>query len=400
MIDVDWYVLSFLVFVGIVAFLVYRKRKDVTHKYYLFYRYDTEKGKDLIDRIAKINPKFWKHFGSFGIFVGFCGMIFAASFIINSYITYITAPQLFTPTLSLVIPIPFSEIFFVPGFLGVPFWYWVIPVGILVFFHEGTHAVLARAEKIKIKTLGLFLLTIIPGAFVEPDEKQLKKANWKSRIRIYAGGSYANIMVGLVFFIFIAGAYLPAFYENTLAFGAYSYTENMTEMPAKANNLTGSIYSVNGERVRSIQDLAEIMESTEPGDTLEIRALKGTVIAPLFDIIVAKDLVFEDYSIETVEVEGRPVIGISGPFYNVKILKEDVGNPVFMNFITGLLIWICLINIGVGVVNMLPIKPLDGGLIIETLGERFLPKYKDNITKGFSFIFLFLIIGNFVIGFV
>ncbi len=71
-----------------------------------------------------------------------------------------------------------------------------------------------------------------------------------------------------------------------------------------------------------------------------------------------------------------------------------------MNFFTGLLIWISIINFGVGVVNMLPIKPLDGGLMLEALGERFLPKHYENIIKGMSLFFLFLIIGNFIIGFV
>lgn len=394
----DWYLVSFIVFVFAAAALVYRNRKSVTNKYYIFYRYDTEKGKDFIDRVAKSHPSLWRFLGNVGIFVGFGGMLFGAYYIINSYVTYLIAPELFAPTLNLVIPIPFGEIAFVPGFLGVPFWYWLIPVAILVFFHEGMHAILARVENIRIKTLGVFLLAIIPGAFVEPDEKQLKKAGWKSRMRVYAGGSFANITIGLVFLFMISSFYLPTFYDESVGFGAYYVTENGTALPAQEANMTGSIYSVNGERVRNVDDLSGIMETLEPGETIRVTTVRGSAIAPLFDRVVAKNPEFTDYEITTAD-DGKPVMGIAR-FYSVSTTREGFSNPGLLEFLTGLLIWICIINFGVGVVNMLPIKPLDGGLMLEAMGERFAPKHYEKIIRGLSLFFLFLIVGNFIIGFI
>ncbi|MCD6367588.1 MAG: hypothetical protein J7L45_00720, partial [Candidatus Aenigmarchaeota archaeon] len=179
----DWYSISFIVFMIVVATMIFKNRKKVTVKYYVFYRYDTKRGKKLIDRIAKLSPRFWKAFGSIGVFVGIIAMILGFDMITKSFIKYIISPKSFVPSISIVIPVPFENLTYAPGILGVPFWYWIISVAILIFFHEGMHGILARAEKIRIKTLGLILLAVIPGAFVEPDEKQLKKANWKAKLR-------------------------------------------------------------------------------------------------------------------------------------------------------------------------------------------------------------------------
>jgi len=71
-----------------------------------------------------------------------------------------------------------------------------------------------------------------------------------------------------------------------------------------------------------------------------------------------------------------------------------------IEFLLEMLGWIWIINIGVGLVNIFPIKPLDGGLMMEALSEKFAPKYKKEIVRFFSAIFLSLIISNFLIGFI
>lgn len=388
----NWYTISFILFIVVVAILIYKNRKKITVKYYIFYRYDTERGKKLIDKIAKLSPRFWKVFGSVGVFVGLIAMVMGFEIIIKSFIKYITSPQTFIPSISLVIPVPFENLTFAPGFLGVPFWYWIVSVAILIFFHEGMHGILARAEKVKIKTLGLFLLAVIPGAFVEPYEKQLKRANWKSKLRIYSAGSFINILIGIIFMIFLLYSYLPNLYEDSLGFSYYTIGENHTKLPAQLNNLTGAIYSINGERIRNVQDLAVFMNKTKPGDTLKIKTVQGDLVAPFMNFVVIKNPDFKEYEIKTVKVNNRSVIGITG-FINVKVAKY----PGFINFLTGLMIWISILNIGVGIVNMLPMKPLDGGLVIETLGERFFPKYKNVVVKASSSIVLFLLLANILV---
>lgn len=389
----DWYLISFLAFLVVMAILIYAKRDKIKIKYYIFYRYDTTRGKNLIDKIANISPRFWRAFGSVGVFVGLIAMFLGLEMIVKSFLQYLTAPESFVPSISLVVPVPFEKLTFAPGFLGVPFWYWIIPVGILIFFHEGMHGILARAEKIKIKTLGLFLLAIIPGAFVEPYEKQLKKANWKSKLRIFSAGSYINILIGLLFTAFLIYPFLPAFYENSVGFSYYAVGENHTKLPAQLNNLTGAIYSINGQRIENVKDLAAFMNKTNPGDVLKIKTVQGNLVVPFINTIIIKNPRFKEYQIRPTEVNGRTIIGITG-FTNVKSSK----NSGSLDFLTGLLVWIAILNIGVGIVNMLPIKPLDGGLVLETLCERFIPKYKKPIVEISSIAVLFLLLANILVG--
>lgn len=390
----NWYLISLLVFIGVAAALIFWKRNKITTKYYIFYRYDTTRGKKLIDKIAKISPRFWKIFGSIGIFVGFGAMILGLKMILKSFLRYFQAPQAFVPSISLVVPVPFRELTFAPGFLGVPFWYWIIPVAILIFFHEGMHGILARAEDIKIDTLGLFLMAIIPGAFVEPDQKQLQKSNWKSRLRIYCGGSYSNIIIGVIFLLFLTSLYLPAFYQDAVGFSFYTPGENNTTLPAQANNLTGAIHSINGKRIKNLDDLSSFLNTTEPNQTIKIKTVKGDLVAPLINTLILKKPEYHSYELELTDVDGKPTIGIQG-FSKVKFSQ----NSAALNFLTAILVWVSILNIGVGVVNMLPLKPLDGGLVVETLCEKYLPKYSDKIVQALSFLVLFLILGNIFVAF-
>ena len=87
-----------------------------------------------------------------------------------------------------------------PGYILIPFWFWLITIGIILIPHEFMHGVIARAEKIKLKSVGLLLLAVLPGAFVEPDERHLKRAKFWTRIRIFAAGSFANFLVAALVF--------------------------------------------------------------------------------------------------------------------------------------------------------------------------------------------------------
>jgi len=84
----------------------------------------------------------------------------------------------------------------IPG-VTIPLWYGLIGLIVVMVVHELSHGVVARAEKLRLKSVGLVLFAVIPGAFVEPDEDELKKAPLLSRLRVYAAGSMANIVVAL-----------------------------------------------------------------------------------------------------------------------------------------------------------------------------------------------------------
>ena len=142
-----------------------------------------------------------------GIVVAFGAMIFITWTLVS------TLPTVFdTPSVSIIIPgveMPGSSIY-------IPFVYGLIALATVLVVHEFSHGIQSVGEKISIKSIGLLLFAIIPGAFVEPDEEELKNAKRSSRLRVYAAGSVANITLALIAMLLISliSMGIPAFFDT------------------------------------------------------------------------------------------------------------------------------------------------------------------------------------------
>ena len=80
-------------------------------------------------------------------------------------------------------------------------------------------------------------------------------------------------------------------------------------------------------------------------------------------------------------------------------LKEGlVGQKGLIEFLSGLLFWMFLINFGVGAFNLLPIRILDGGRMWEILLKKITRHYKA-LMRGLSLFTLLLLILNFAMAF-
>jgi membrane-associated protease RseP (regulator of RpoE activity) len=60
-----------------------------------------------------------------------------------------------------------------------------------------------------------------------------------------------------------------------------------------------------------------------------------------------------------------------------------------------LMLWIFVFSLGVGIVNILPIKPLDGGLLFEEIVRRFTPRTKF-IVRTVSGVMLLVLLFNLI----
>ncbi|MDE1855196.1 MAG: site-2 protease family protein [Candidatus Micrarchaeota archaeon] len=90
----------------------------------------------------------------------------------------------------------------IPG-LTIPLFAGIISLFILLVVHEFSHGVLARIVRVRIKSIGAIFFGIIPmGAFVEPDEKEVKRLKSHSQNRISIAGVSANMLTCIVFFAF------------------------------------------------------------------------------------------------------------------------------------------------------------------------------------------------------
>ncbi len=189
----------------------------------------TTKGQKFLDRVARVKG-FWRLFGDAGIPLMLFVMFLMFALIIFSDITIVIS--LYEQTMP-----PPSEIhelrniFLIPGINQfIPIVWGTIGLFITLVVHEFSHAIMSKAEDIRVKSMGLILLLIPIGGFAEPDEKQLfgtqnknnehenevtsgqKTANRRQRIRILTAGVMANFVtafVAFVLFFIVIGSIAP-----------------------------------------------------------------------------------------------------------------------------------------------------------------------------------------------
>ena len=130
---IDLYLLSVIVFFAILAILIYRDRKNIDFKYILVMR-RTKRFRNIIDKIAQKSPFFWKVIGTIAVIVCLGFMIFG--FYMMVQVAYLVFTGVITqPALQIALPIPFQQVTVGPGFIGIPFWFWIIAVSIILIPH-------------------------------------------------------------------------------------------------------------------------------------------------------------------------------------------------------------------------------------------------------------------------
>jgi len=278
----------------------------------------TERGKKLIDRISR--RKGWKKYGNFAIVVCGVAMVLTTFLIIlNVIISFQISPQS-APSPRLMLGIPGINPI-------IPIGYGIIALAIAIIIHEFSHGILARFEKIKVKTLGLIFLIVPLGAFVEPDEEHLNKVKRAKRARVFAAGPTSNIILAILCILILSFIFSPLiipktdgvvvtrnvfgisqwsiidgienvdihnlkemeemlakidagkFYNITLFEGNGNYrimnglyvTNVVDDSPADGEIEEGSIiYKIDNEYVSNATKFLDIMDSKKAGDELEI----------------------------------------------------------------------------------------------------------------------------------
>ncbi|MCD6403148.1 MAG: site-2 protease family protein [Candidatus Aenigmarchaeota archaeon] len=349
--------LSILGFFLLVTLLLYLDRKNVEFKYGLVIR-KTKKGLKLIDETAKKRKDMLKKVGTVAVIIGFMVSVYGVYLLAKSAISVLLKPREASPVVKLVFPQPSGVNF--PSFIqGVPFWYWLIAIFVVVSVHEPMHALFARVEGVKVKDLGIFLLGPIPlGAFANPDEKDLKRISWMGKLRVYVAGSFGNFLVGLIVLtLFLLFSFSL---DKLLIPSGVGFETTINGTPADSVKLRGIIEQINGTNIRSLSDLHNVLVNTTPDSVLIIKTTEGV------------------FSLKTVpHPENATVsfIGIKNPHtvFVWSFSKAPVSKLVLssMVWLLSLLNWLFTINIGVGIANLFPVKPLDGGLMLEEIIKRF-----------------------------
>lgn len=381
--------ISLIVFILLMSAFLVAKRKNIEIQKMLFpflyfILYKTKLGLKTMDRIAARFSRQIKYINYIAVFIGFAGMALISFLLVwNLWKAYITPEAI--PAVGLVLPVKVKGAFF------VPFFYWIISILIIATVHEFSHGIVARKFGLKLKSSGFaflaVLLPIIPAAFVEPDEKALKKRPHKQQLAVFAAGPFSNIVLGAVILgIFLLAA--PPIVEGVYDFNGAEIIDIANESPAFAAGLSvnETIVQANGENITYVEDFISALSNKSAGDEIFLVTDRG------------------EYSINLEQKPGnenQSYLGVSltqGAEFKEKFAGRDL-IPKSIIWILGLFYWLYLLNIGIGVFNLVPVGPIDGGRMLQLVCRKVFKRKGDKYWKAISMIFLIVIIANLLIGF-
>lgn len=336
----------------------------------------TQRLRGLISKISNFSPTFWRWYMNVGIVVAFGAMIFITWTLISSI------PSVFeTPSVSIIIPgveMPGSSIY-------VPFFYGLIGLATVLIVHEFSHGIQAVGEKISIKSIGLLLFAIIPGAFVEPDEDELKEAKKSSRLRVYAAGSIANITLAIIAILLVSliSAGIPTFFEED----GIAIDRIVSDSPSDGVLKEGMVLeAIDNHKIGNSSEYMTVISSFSPGDNVSVKTDQGTYTLTLD---------------KNPSNESRGFFGIQANKH-FELINNSLGPIPWVLFeLLELFQWVFMLNLGIGLFNLLPLKPLDGGYMLEILLSYKLPEniYKP-IVNALSVVMAMIIVFSIVAGFI
>lgn len=439
----------FVVFSLFVIIFLYKRRKKLKREG-IIYLYRTSLGIKIIDYIGTRYKKILYFLEYIIITAGYilmAGMLFLLFQLVYYFVKYPSfVKAIKIPPVAPLIPY-LPEIFkiqFLPPFY---FTYWIIILAVVAIFHEFSHGIFSRLHKIKIKSTGFFFLGPFFGAFVEPDEKKLQKIKNKNQMAMLGAGSFANIILALIFFCLFWIFFILTLTPSGVMFDSYTYSIinntditsigknisvnldgglNLTEVkvfnktyfidteiignlseykqiiafedsPAINVGLSGIIIKVNNDKIRNNDELrAEILKN-KPGDEIEITTLVNDA-EKKYNLVLGKNP----------ENESQSYLGIAQIPYQSTFLgkiravltffKDDNTYyapkfaPDFILFVYNFFWWMILINISVALTNMLPIGIFDGGRVfyLTALSITKSEKLSKKIVLGATYLILFI----------
>ncbi len=447
-----------IIFLIFMASFLYKKRKNLK-KEGPFFLYKTTWGMKLIDCVGTKYKKTLKFFSYVSIGLGYILMIAILYLLLQTVYIYLTtsiSQVIKAPPIAPLIPY-FPEIFGMKSFFP-PFYftYFIISIIIVVTVHEFSHGIFARRHGIKIKSTGFAFFKYFPaflGAFVEQDEKDMKKTSRFKQKSVLSAGVLANIIITILFYILLFGFFSVAFAPTGVVFDDYSYSiveissismvngvavtnpsyEKIVELskdndfnniaagekkyagiggfskdktqvvlyndaPAIKSEIVGAITHINNKKIISLESLSKELEKYPPGEKIVVTTTTGKETKE-YQIVLGENPSKKGHSWLGIGFRDNVKTGLVGIFFSMIPSYEnahvyyEAKNDV-NTFIKDLLWWIVIINLLVALFNMLPVGFLDGGqfFYLTILGITKSEKIAKKSFSAITYFLLFLLI--------
>jgi len=186
-------VVAWFVFYGIVKVLRLERYGVDLHP--LFALVKSTRLNSFLLRVGGWRPGFWRALGNMGV-VSFLGqVVFLTWMLVQNLFKFVYVPEKASPMMPLIpgVTIHFSNL---PWFLAA--------AGVVILMHELAHGVQCVVAGVRVKSAALLLAVITFGGAVEPDEDDMKAAPLLSSLRIFAFGSFVNLVMGVSLILFFS----------------------------------------------------------------------------------------------------------------------------------------------------------------------------------------------------
>lgn len=358
---------SIIAFLAAVAVFVYLNRKKIDVQFPIFLLKDDRLGQKIFSASRKW-ARIVKPLSDVGVVLAFLGMAYTFFFMFKGTLDLFTKNGA-AAQVSIIVPgvqVPGSPIF-------LPFWYGIISLAILAIVHEMSHGIVASAHGMKPKSVALVLFLFIPGAGVELDEKKMYRRPLRERLRVYAAGSFANVMAALLFLI-VALPLAQAASGFVHPGDGIKVVEVEKGTPAYGALSQGDIIaSINGKSVYNITGFREVTAALKPGEEIGILLKNGTIV-----------------NLTTIASSENGTRGKIGIKTTPDVKVDPAGGPLL--WLLGLFQWAFMLNIGVGAMNLLPVPFLDGGRMFADTVAKYQPKRPWIAGSVFALSVLFLLL--------
>lgn len=372
---------------GIIAlasiWLILKRKQFKWHFFGPFYfaMFQTQIGISIMSRIAQKYKKTLYWLGIIGIIIGYIGMIIVCYDLIKGILTLLSNPQM---TVGLVLPIKAKGIFYVPVI------YWLISILIVMIAHEAGHGLIALANKLNLRKTGIAFLgciiPLIPAAFVEPDEKKLTQSSSLTKLSIFAAGPFANILLGFILVLLYLTALVPVGNALHYSQGAEIIDFIGADSPAELSGIQKGeiIQMIDRTRIADSKEFKQSMNSRSIGDKIRIETNERTVEVRLSEDTAEKDAFLGVYVKDSLALNEQ-VMTAHPILARISLWLKD------------LVYWLMLLNIGVGLFNLVPIGPIDGGRMLQVALEKIMHRKKAvKVWKAVSYGLVAIIASNII----
>jgi membrane-associated protease RseP (regulator of RpoE activity) len=400
----------------------------------------TKRGLGWLDRVGRFR-RAWSVVGDIGLLLAGVAMavimgLLAFDAVLATRIPASAAPQV-------------SEALGIPGINPIiPLGYGIVALIVGVVLHELMHGVIARSQKIGVKSVGILWLVIPVGAFVEQDDVQMQAAARRPRGRVAAAGILANFALAVVFLLVLSLVVSNSVTPNADGVGVAYVVPGFPA--ANASLAAGDIITgINGTATTTTVDLYNALANTTANETVQL-AFYSTAAGAVVNHSVT--LAAESSYTHLASDRNKGFLGVAPTFLTPAQLQHELANPFASPYgpvigatywlvlplaglepvqgsttaffhITGplaglgvggywllanLLFWLAWMNLLLGLSNALPLVPLDGGLLFRDFSasvahrlrrgwsEAKLDRFAGGAVAVSSVAVLFLLVWQFV----